>query len=102
VHQIEDILHERGIDITHETVRFLWNRFGPRLAKKLKKKPSCRSSNWKWHIYEVFVKINGEQHCLWRAVDQEGTVLDAYVSKKRDKKTARKVLTKFIKKYGRP
>jgi putative transposase len=50
----------------------------------------------------VFVKINGELYYLWRAVDQEGVVLDAYLSKKRDKKTARKILIKLIKKYGRP
>jgi putative transposase len=100
--QIEDILHERGIDICHETVRFWWNRFGSKLAKSIKKKPAYRPSNWRWHIDEVFVKINGEQYYLWRAVDQEGSVLDAYVSKKRDKKTARKILTKLIKKYGKP
>jgi len=57
--QIEDILHERGIDICHETVRFWWNKFGPHLAKKITKKTAYCPSNWRWHIDEVFVKING-------------------------------------------
>jgi len=64
--------------------------YGPHLAKNIKKNPTYRPSNWRWHIDEVFVKINGELHYLWRAVDHEGTVLDAYVSKKRDKKLPEK------------
>ena len=50
-----------------------------------------QSSNWKWHLDEVFVKINGERHYLWRAVDHEGEVLESYVTKKRDKKAALEV-----------
>ena len=61
--QVEDILHERGIDVCHETIRYWWQ-----------------------HIDEVFVKINGEIYYLWRAVDHEGTILDCSVTKKRDKK----------------
>lgn len=90
--QVEDILHERGIDICHETVRYWWNKFGALLAKNLKKKAAIKPSNWRWHIDEVFVKINGETHYLWRAVDHEGTILDCYVTKKRDRKAALKVL----------
>ena len=100
--QVEDILHERGIDISHEMVRYWWNRFGNLFAKDIKKKAHFSGSNWRWHIDQVFVKINGELHYLWRAVDQKGTVLDCYVSKKRDQRTALKVLKKLIKKYGRP
>ncbi|WP_417832790.1 IS6 family transposase [Terasakiella sp.] len=99
---VEDILHERGIDISHETIRFWWNRFGPLLAKEIKKKRGFSHSNWRWHIDEVFVKVKGERHYLWRVVDHEGTVLDAVVTKKRDKKPALKVLKRLLKKYGKP
>ena len=72
---VEDLLHERGIDICHETVRYWWNKFGPMFAREIRKKrmhPLSNHSNWKWHLDEVFVKINGETHYLWRAVDHEG------------------------------
>ena len=80
--QVEDILHERGIDICHETVRYWWNRFGLLFANQIKKKRIRNSFGWKrrWHLDEVFVKINGEQFYLWRAIDQEGEVLEACVS----------------------
>ena len=55
-----------------------------------------QSSNWKWHLDEVFVKINGERHYLWRAVDHEGEVLESYVTKKRDKKAALKFMKKAM------
>jgi putative transposase len=100
--QVEDILHERGIDICHETVRYWWNKFGPLFSKEMKKKNNYRVSNWRWHIDEVFVKINGELHYLWRAVDHEGTVLDCYVSKRRNRKAALKVLKKLMSRNGRP
>jgi putative transposase len=58
--------------------------------------------NWKWHIDEVFVKINGETHYLWRAVDHEGEVLEAVVTKKRDKRAALKLLRKLMRRYGKP
>lgn len=99
---VEDILHERGIDICHETVRYWWNNLGPVIAKDLKKKRSHAPSKWRWHIDEVFVKINGKQHYLWRAVDHEGTVLDCYVTKKRDRRAAIKVLKKLVRIHGRP
>jgi putative transposase len=100
--QVEDILHERGIDICHETIRYWWNKFGTLFAKDMKKKSNNSHSNWRWHIDEVFVKINGKTYYLWRAVDHEGTILESYVSKRRDKKAARKVLIKLISKYGKP
>jgi putative transposase len=102
---VEDLLHERGIDICHETVRYWWNRFGPIFAKEIRKKrmyPVPNYSNWKWHLDEVFVKINGETHYLWRAVDHEGEVLEAYVSKHRDRKAALVFLKKTMKRYGQP
>ena len=102
--QVEDLLHERGIDICHETVRFWWNRFGPLFAAEIRKRrvhhPSY--SLWRWHLDEVFVKINGVMHYLWRAVDHEGEVLDVFVTKQRDRKAALKFLKRTIKRYGRP
>ena len=59
-------------------------------------------SNWRWHVDEVFVKINGERHYLWRAVDHEGEVLEAVVTKRRNKKAALKFLRKLMRRYGRP
>ena len=71
---VEDLLHERGIDISHETVRFRWLRFGPMFAAEIRKRriQALKSSRWRWYLDEVFVKINGQRHYLWRAVDQEG------------------------------
>ncbi len=62
--QVEDLLFERGIDICHETVRFWWNRFGPMFAAEIQKQRIRHRwySNWRWHLDEVFVKINGETH----------------------------------------
>ena len=102
---VEDLLHERGIEISHETVRFWWNRFGPLFAAEIRKKRVSQMrvySNWQWHLDEVFVKINGETHYLWRAVDHEGEVLESYVSKRRDRKAALKFLKKAMKRYGQP
>jgi putative transposase len=102
---VEDLLHERGIDICHETVRYWWNRFGPIFAKEIRKKrlhPVPNHSNWQWHLDEVFVKINGETHYLWRAVDHEGEVLEAFVSKRRDRKAALVFLKKIMKRHGQP
>jgi putative transposase len=101
---VEDLLHERGIDITHETVRFWWNRFGPLFAKSIRKRraQSGNYSNWAWHFDEVFVRINGELHYLWRAVDHEGEVLEAFVTKRRDRQAALRFIRKAMKRYGQP
>jgi len=102
---VEDLLHERGIDVCHETIRFWWNRFGPLFAAEIRKDRINRTrlySNWKWHLDEVFVKINGETHYLWRAVDHEGEVLESFVTKRRDRRAALKFLKKTMKRYGNP
>jgi len=88
---VEDLLAERGIDICHETVRHWWNRFGPMFAADVRRQRVSRMRGfrqWKWHLDEVYVKINGEMHYLWRAVEQEGEALESYVTKARDKKAA--------------
>ena len=102
---VEDLLHERGIDVSHETVRFWWQRFGPMFAAEIRRRRvermrSC--THWQWHLDEVFVKINGRTHYLWRAVDHEGEVLESYATKTRDRKAALKFLRKAMKKHGRP
>ncbi len=102
---VEDLLHERGIDISHETIRFWWQRFGPMFAAEIKRKRVDRMraySNWRWHLDEVFVKVNGEQRYLWRAVDHEGEVLETVVTKRRDKRAALKLLKKLMKRFGAP
>ena len=103
--QVEDLLHERGIDICHETVRAWWNRFGPMFAGEIRKKRSASMRThiqWRWHLDEVFVRINGDTYYLWRAVDHEGEVLEVFVTKKRDRKAALRFLRKAMKRYGRP
>ena len=100
--QVEDILHERGIDISHETVRFWVERFGLQFAGEIRRKRKGYQSNWRWHMDEVFVKINGELHYLWRAIDHEGEVLEVYVSRRRDKAAALRFLKKAMRKHGAP
>ena len=99
---VEDLLHERGINICHETIRYWWNHFGPMFAAEIRKRrvQSHAYSNWRWHLDEVFVKINGETHYLWRAVDHEGEVLESFVTKRRDRKAALRFLKKMMKQYG--
>ena len=103
--QVEDLLHERGIDICYETVRAWWNRFGPTFAAEIKKERSAQMRagiQWRWHLDEVFVRINGQTHYLWRVADHEGEVLEAFVTKGRDRKAALPFLRKSMKRYGRP
>lgn len=102
---VEDLLHERGIDICHESVRLWVDRFGTLFAGQIRKRRAqClrQAGQWKWHLDEAFVKINGETHHLWRAVDHEGEVLDAYVTKKRNRAAALTFLKKAMKRYGNP
>ena len=102
--QVEDLLFERGVDICHETVRFWWNRFGPMFAAEIRKRRVHNQlfSQWRWHLDEVFVRINGEMHYLWRAVDHEGEVLEVFATKRRDRRAALKFLKRAMKRYGRP
>ena len=102
---VEDLLFERGADICHETVRFWWNRFGPLFASDIRRKRVWHMrqfTHWRWHLDEVYVKINGEMHYLWRAVDHEGEVLESFVTKTRDKAAALAFIKKAMKRHGRP
>lgn len=101
---VEDLLAERGIDICHETVRLWWNRFGPMFASEIRRKRAHKLrafTHWRWHLDEVYVKINGQMHYLWRAVDHEGEILESFVSKTRDKSAALKFMKKLMKRHGR-
>ena len=102
--QVEDLLFERGIDICHETVRLWWNRFGPIFAAEIRKRRIYHRSysQWRWHLDEVFIRINGEMHYLWRAVDHEGEVLEVFATKRRDRRAALKFLKRTMKRYGVP
>src|SRR6201987_4733089 len=102
---VEDLLAERGIDTSHETVRFWWDRFGPMFAAEIRKRRVVHMRGypqWRWHLDEVFVKINGKLYYLWRAVDHEGEVLEGVVTTRRDKAAALKLLKRIMKKYGQP
>ncbi len=101
---VEDLLFDRGIDVCYETVRFWWNRFGPMFAAEIRRRRVSRMRgfrHWRWHLDEVFVKINGERHYLWRAVDHEGEILESYVTRKRNKSAALEFMKKALKRHGR-
>ena len=100
---VEDLLFERGIDLCHETVRMWWNRFGPLFASDIRRQRISRMRgfrHWKWHLDEMYVKLNGEMVYLWRAVDHEGEILESYVTKKRDKSAALTFMKKALKRHG--
>ena len=102
---VEDLLAERGIDISHETVRFWWNRFGPIFAAEIRKRQIVQMRAYpqlRWHLDEVIVKVNGKLFYLWRAVDHEGEVLEAVVTAGSDKGPALELLMRLLKKYGAP
>ena len=93
-------MRHRRLPQDHEV---LVDRFGPIFASEIRKRcvEGLRSSRWRWHLDEVFVKIKGQQHYLWRAVDHEGEVLESLVTKMRGKKAALKFLKKSLKRHGR-
>jgi putative transposase len=95
---VEDLLAERGILVSYETIRRWVNHFGPLIAADLRKRRPKPDTTW--HLDEVFLKIDGKQVYLWRAVDAEGEVLDVLVQKRRNKHAALKLMRKLLKKYG--
>ena len=102
---VEDLFAERGIGHCHETVRYWWNRFGPMFAADIRRQRTSRMRefrHWRWHVDEVFVKINGDMHYLWRAVDHADEVLESYVTKKRNKSAAQLFFKKTLKRHGSP
>ena len=95
---VEDLLAERGIDVTYETVRCWGNKFGPAIAANIRKRR--HRADCVWHLDEMIVRISGKRMYMWRAVDREGEVLDVLVQKRRNKAAALKLLKKLLKKQG--
>ena len=102
---VEDLLFERGIDLCHETVRLWWNRFGPMFASDIRRQrvQAMRGvRHWRWHLDEMYVKLNGEMVYLWRAVDHEGEILESYITKTRDKAAALTFMKEALRRHGSP
>ena len=101
---VEDLFHERGVDFGHKTVLFWWHRFGSTFANAIRKRriERMKSSHWQSHLDEFFVKINGERHYLWRAVDHGGELLESFVTMTFDKKATLEFLKKTMRKHGDP
>ena len=95
---VEDLLAERGLDVSYETVRRWVLKFGPLFARELRRRRPRPIS--RWHLDEMAVMIVGRQFWLWRAVDDEGEVLDLLVQRRRDKAAAVKLMRKLLKKQG--
>ena len=94
---IEDLLAQRGIIVTHESIRLWCNKFGSKYAARLRKRH--RGYGDTFFIDEVFIKIQGKQHYLWRAVDQDGEVVDVFLQKRRDAKAAKQFFKRMLKKH---
>lgn len=102
---VEDLLFERGIDISHETVRYWWSRLGPLFAGDIRRQRVSRmrgSRHWRWHLDEMYVRVNGEMVYLWRAVAHEGEILESYVTKRRDKQAALAFMKNALRRHGSP
>jgi len=95
---IEDLLAERGVIVSYETIRLWCIKFGTQYASRLKGRH--RGYGDTFYLDEVFVKINGKQQYLWRAVDQDGEVVDIYLQKRRDGKTAKRFFRRLMRNYG--
>src|SRR6202047_4402949 len=95
---VEDLLAERGLDISYETIRNWVLKFGPMIARQLRRRRP-RPSN-RWHLEEMVVRIAGKRMYLWRAVDHEGEVLDMLVQRRRNCRAALRLLRKLLRKQG--
>ena len=94
---IEDLLSERGIDVSYESIRLWCNKFGPHYAKRLKRRHQGYGDTF--FIDEVFVRIQGQQQYLWRAVDQDGEVVDVFLQARRDGKAAKRFFKRLLKNH---
>ena len=102
---VEDLLFERGIDISHETVRMWWNRFGPLFAGDIRRQRVSAMRgfpHWRWHLDEMYAKLNGEMVYLRRAVDHVGEILESYITRTRDDDAALTFMKKALKRHGSP
>jgi len=96
---IEDLLAERGIIVSYESIRLWCNKFGPKYATRLKRNHQGYGDTF--FIDEVFVKIGGKQHYLWRAVDQDGEVIDVFLQERRNSAAAKRFFKRILKKHRR-
>ncbi len=99
------LLFERGTHLCHEPVRMWWNRFGPLFASDIRRQRVSRMRGfcqWRWHLDEMSVKLGSEMVYLWRAVAQEGEILESFVTKTRDKDAALRFMKKARKRPGSP
>ena len=97
---VEELLAARGIVVSHETVRQWARKFGQAFANQIRRR--LPRAGDKWHLDEAVITIAGQKHWLWRAVDQDGIVLDVLVQSRRDKQAAKRLLRKLLRKQGRP
>ena len=95
---VEDLLAERGITVSYETIRLWCIKFGPKYSRRLKRKHQGFGDTF--YIDEVFVKINGKQHYLWRAVDQNGEVVDVFLQARRDGNAAKRFFRRLLRSHG--
>ncbi len=100
IRDVADLLAERYINVSYEAIRLWINKFGPEFTKRLRRRHSGFGNTY--FLDEVFVKIGGKQHYLWRAVDQDGEVVDIYLQKRRDAKAAERFFRRFLKSGGIP
>ena len=96
---VEDLLAERGIIVSYETIRQWCQKFGPEYARRLKRRQGRLGDTW--HLDELFVTIQGQRRYLWRAVDQDGDVIDILVQPRRDRHAAERFFRKLLKGQGR-
>jgi putative transposase len=96
---VEDLLAERGILVSYETIRQWCRKFGPEYARRLKRRQGRLGDTW--HLDELFVNIRGQQHYLWRAVDQDGDVIDILLQPRRDRRPVERFFRKLLKGQGR-
>src|SRR4051794_33709447 len=96
---VEDLLAERGITVSYEAIRIWCQKFGPGYARSLKRR-QCRLGD-SWHLDEVFIRINGKQHYLWRAVDQDSDVIDILVQPRRDQRAAERFFRRLLRGQGK-
>src|SRR3982750_4366327 len=96
---VEEMLAARGIDVSHETVRQWARTFGQAFANQIRRRLPCPGD--RWHLDEVCLMIAGQKHWLWRAVDQDGVVLDVLVQSRRDKRAAKPLVRKLLKRQTR-
>ena len=95
---VEDLLAERGIIVSYEAIRLWCQKFGPDYARKLKRRQGRLGDMW--HLDEVFIRINGQQQYLWRAVDQDGDVIDILVQPQRDQRAAERFFRRLLRGQG--